>query len=134
MKSFTLEMDAQIAEQLLPILEKQRLDMQEKLSGIEAQIAKIRKGLQSATSGVADSRPTPPVVAVPVKAPGGKAKKGESRKVIVECLKSLKGHGVTTKDVSDKTGTNYSTAYRILNFLKEEETVELKDDLWIWAE
>jgi hypothetical protein len=131
MKTITVELTAEMAEQMIPLWERQRDKKLADAKELDAKIKQVRQDLASTTpSGAADGIAAR--VAPPPKTPHGRNKRGASRKLISQFLKMQNGNGATIKEVTADTGTVYGTARRILKQLEKEEKATVKDGLWNW--
>ena len=131
MKTITVELTPEMAEQMIPLWEKQRDKKLAEARELDAKIKQVREDLDTTTpSGVPDGIPTR--VAPPPKTPHGRNKRGASRTLISQFLKMRNGNGATIKEVTADTGTVYGTARRILKDLEKESKASVKDGLWKW--
>ena len=132
MKTITVQLTAEMAEQMIPLWERQRDKKLAEAKELESKIKQVREDLESTTpSGTADE-PTPRV-AQPPKTPHGRNKRGASRKLIGQFLKTRNGNGASIKEITAETGTVYGTARRILKQFEEEKKATVKEGLWKWS-
>jgi hypothetical protein len=116
-----LELTAEEAKTMLPVLEIQRRDLQQKLKATEAKIEKI----QSALNG---QQTIPQVIAD--KTPTGRIKRGEAEKMIYNGLALFGQKGASLHEVSKKTGVSPSSAYRSLKQMEQDGKAQKRGSLW----
>jgi hypothetical protein len=129
MKMINLEVTEESAREMLPILERQRNDMQMRLNDLTKQIQRIRQGLGIATFNEARDV-TPLLISEVEKTPHGRIKKGQSKVAVSQFLLKRNGTGATIKEITADTGTSYGTVRRILNELKDGNKATLDSGLW----
>ncbi len=129
MKTITVELTAQMAEQLLPEWEHQRDQKLAEANGIDAQIKRVRAALQDTKDGGRREITAQAVVPTP-KTSSGRNKRGMSKKVIAQFLKMRNGNGATIKEITAETETVYGTARRVLQQLEKENKAVKENGLW----
>jgi DNA invertase Pin-like site-specific DNA recombinase len=125
MKTITVELSEEVLAEILPILERK-----EQL--LHMQVAKIRAGLAGHAPENGRDNNQMPLRVVPEKTASGRAKKGESEKLIVDYLKSTGGHGAAVKEIAASTKAAYGSCIRILRKLKQQGDVNSRKRLWYW--
>lgn len=123
--TITLELTADEAKTMLPVLESQRRDLQQKLHATEAKIAAINSALNG-------QQVIPAVTAN--KTATGRIKKGESDKLIFNYLGSLSGKSASLREIAKATGVSSSSAYRSLKRLEGNKITQNRGSLWSLAE
>ncbi len=124
----TIELPESIAERILPILKSEHEVLGIQIRKIEAS---LNKETVKARNGAESSGLLP--LLTPTKTESGRAKKGESEKLIVEYLKSLKtGQRAAVKEISTATNSAYGSCIRILRKLKSSGLVSVRKRLWGW--
>jgi hypothetical protein len=136
MQTITLQISTEAAEKMLPFLESQRSELLSDLKAVEQQISTIKAKLiaVSNTPPVQQTTFPPSILAsAAANSAGKRAKKGESEKIITNFLTAINGSGATLNDVVVGTHTKASTAYRILQRMKDAKRVTLKGSHWTLA-
>jgi hypothetical protein len=128
MKTIHLELSPEMAKQMLPALERQQNLLQDQADKIGEQIKAIQRELRPSNNGHAEL--FSPKVTPPSQTKGGRAKKGETEKVVLEYLRQVNGQGTSLSAISKNTGAKYSSVRRILQVFLTKETVTEKDGLW----
>jgi len=130
----TLELPEGIAERILPILKNEYELLGVQIRKIESILKKRNPEHdpeQHAKNGAAASATLP--LLAPTKTEAGRAKKGESEKLIIEFLKSISPKKTAVKEVSGATKTAYGSCVRILRKLKAEGKAKVTKRQWAWA-
>jgi hypothetical protein len=149
MKTINLEISEDSAREMLTILQRKQADAQSKADAYGVEIRKIKKGLGMvappppkpiATRASVATESSPPSIVrsegtagIIEKTPTGKIKKGQSKQIVLNFLKSKNGAGATIKGISSETGTNYGTVRRVLADLKDEMVINEDGGLWKWG-
>jgi hypothetical protein len=129
MKTITVELTAEMAEQLLPIWEQQRDQKEGELAELKSRINHVREALSDTTASGGSFTVVQPIVPA-AKTAKGRTKRGESKKLIKQFLKMRNGVGATIKEITAETGTAYGTVRRILIQLEGEHSAERHKGLW----
>ncbi len=132
MKTFTIEITSEAAEQLLPLLEREATVLKTKLGTIERQIAKINKELRPTEGGIIeiDMSPLPGAVTAPIKTASGRAKKGASGKAILAYLNLSNSSGAPIGEIVKNANTSLTTTRRLLTKMKMKNLVSQRGQLW----
>jgi ATPase subunit of ABC transporter with duplicated ATPase domains len=99
---------------------------------IEGKIQRLRKALPrkaSAKNAVSTERQTE--LLQTERSPSGRAKHGQTEKVVIDFLKERNGSGATVKEMALKTGIKYPTIHRQVNVLRERGQAR-KDRFFHW--
>lgn len=126
----TIELPESIAERILPILKHEHETLGLQIRKIESSIAISKEDPSKAARNGAAARDTLPLMA-PERTERGRAKKGESQKLIVLYLQSIKGRAAP-KEIADATKTAYGSCLRVLRGLKQNGLANVKKRLWAW--
>ena len=139
---FLLQIDSEDREFLLVALREKRrakldrlMELKEEAQTISAELrecdAKISRYSAKLMSVPGDAQPeSPPPAVAPVTTDGGRAKRGESGKIIAAKLSELNGAGATTWDLVLSTGTKYSTVRRVLLEMQQSELAVEHNGRW----
>ena len=119
MDTITLEIPRDEAEKILPFFESRRAKLLSELKAVEAQIGAIK----------GDAKPMPTAEAATNG--GERAKKGETKKLVTDYLRSLPGlGGDSISNIAKRSGASYTSTYRTLQAMKKGGEVNLKNHLW----
>ncbi|MCE0483822.1 MAG: hypothetical protein LV479_06260 [Methylacidiphilales bacterium] len=131
MKTFTLEFTPEIAREMLPTLERQHRQLVNLAAVVEKQIEAIRKELRPKTEDAEEVFAQSNLARVS-HTQTGRAKKGETEKVVSDFLRQVNGAGTTMSTITKRTGTKYGSVRRILKNFLQKGAVTTKDNLWFW--
>ena len=125
MKTITVELPEELAKRILPMLEREE-------QMLHVQVLKIKAGLSGTAPQSGGDNNRELSFAIPAKTASGRAKKGESEKLIVDYLKSAGQHGAAVKEIAGSTKAAYGSCIRILRKLRSQGDVVSKRRLWHW--
>jgi hypothetical protein len=127
-----VELDRQTVERLIDEKCERLEQLDGEMTSVSAEITRLKAALEAAKNGSEPKSSGLPVP--PAKTPTGRAKRGESEKLIVNFFRAAKPNAVSVAKLVKMTGLKYGTANRIVHLLAEQKKVKSVNGQWAWAE
>ncbi|MFH1066448.1 MAG: hypothetical protein V1746_00870 [bacterium] len=120
MKVISIEIAADMADEVLNAIKEKRSGIAGTLRLLDAQIALIENQIHSAPKPVQKAEALE----------NGRVKRGESREAIREFLRNCNGGGATVADISRAIGIKYTTTYNAVTKLAKMKEIAHSGEKW----
>lgn len=127
----SLAVDASLAPDLIPLLEKRKKEAEEKIKDLQLEVNEIASRIAQLQMALVDKTAFKKTETKLERRPSGRVPRGKSEEVVVDYLKN-QIRALSTADIATSTGATYGTVYRILQGLLNERKVNFESGSWKW--
>jgi hypothetical protein len=126
----TVELDRQTIERLIEEKNDRIIQLDGEMVSLKSEVERLQAALRGDIKDFEAGRPS---LTGPGKTISGRAKYGESKRLIAEYLANHARGAMSPKELAAATGVNYNTAFRAVQMLAETKKIMPVAGKWIWA-